>query len=318
MSVSSSLEINQRGEPMSLRLFLVSVATILWLGIVPVIAQDLENVQFTSIKAADNIYMLQGTGGNIGLFFGDDGVFLIDDQFAPLHEKLIAKIKELTGSADIDLGNAFLINTHFHGDHTGGNELLGASGAVIVAHENGRQRLTGESYVPFFDSRNPALPKAGLPVITFSSDITFHLNGDSVRVVHVSEAHTDGDAFVHFTEANVIHAGDILFMQTYPFIDLDNGGSVAGLIGGVEMLLAISDDKTKIIPGHGDMTDRAGLASYHKMLTSTFARVRQFVNEGKTLEQIQAAKPTAEFDSVFAGFISGGAFVGLLHRDLTE
>lgn len=303
---------------MSLRLFSVVVASILWLGVGTAAAQDFENVHFTSMKAADNIYMLQGAGGNIGLFFGDDGLFLIDDQFAPLHEKLIAKIKELTGNSDIDLGNAFLINTHFHGDHTGGNEQLGKSGAIIIAHENGRQRLTSENYVPFFDSRNPALPKAGLPVITFSSDITFHLNGDSVRVVHVGEAHTDGDAFVHFTRANVIHAGDILFMQTYPFIDLDNGGSVAGVIKGTEMILALSNDKTKIIPGHGDMTDRTGLESYLKMLTTTYATIGRLVDEGKTLEQIRSSRPTAEFDSEFEGFVSGDAFVGLLYRDLTE
>lgn len=303
---------------MSLRLFLVIVVSILLLEVVPTTAQDFENVQFTSVKAADNIYMLQGAGGNIGLFFGEDGIFLIDDQFAPLHEKLIAKINELTGSADIDLSNAFLINTHFHGDHTGGNELLGKSGAIIIAHENGRQRLTTENYVPFFDSRNAALPKAGLPVITFSKDITFHINGDSVRVVHVGQAHTDGDAFVHFTNANVIHAGDILFMQTYPFIDLDNGGSVTGVIKGTEMILALSNDKTRIIPGHGDLTDRAGLESYLKMLTTTYATVGRLVDDGKTLEQIQAAKPTAEFDAEFAGFITGDAFVGLLYRDLTE
>lgn len=303
---------------MSLRLFLVIVVSILLLEVVPTTAQDFENVQFTSVKAADNIYMLQGAGGNIGLFFGEDGIFLIDDQFAPLHEKLIAKINELTGSADIDLSNGFLINTHFHGDHTGGNELLGKSGAIIIAHENGRQRLTTENYVPFFDSRNAALPKAGLPVITFSKDITFHINGDSVRVVHVGQAHTDGDAFVHFTNANVIHAGDILFMQTYPFIDLDNGGSVTGVIKGTEMILALSNDKTRIIPGHGDLTDRAGLESYLKMLTTTYATVGRLVDDGKTLEQIQAAKPTAEFDAEFAGFITGDAFVGLLYRDLTE
>lgn len=303
---------------MSLRLSSVVVASILWLGVVSAAAQDFENVKFTSTKAADNIYMLQGAGGNIGLFFGEDGIFLIDDQFAPLHEKLIAKVNELTGSADIDLYNAFLINTHFHGDHTGGNELLGKSGAIIIAHENGRQRLTAENYVPFFDSHNAALPKAGLPVITFSKDITFHLNGDSVRVVHVGQAHTDGDAFVHFTKANVIHAGDILFMQTYPFIDLDNGGSVAGVIKGTEMILALCNDKTKIIPGHGDMTDRTGLAGYHKMLTTTYATVGRLVDDGKTLEQIQAVKPTAEFDAEFAGFVSGDAFVGLLYRDLTE
>lgn len=296
----------------------LTIAIIMLLVSVPVFAQDFDNVRLTPVKAADNIYMLQGAGGNIGLFFGPDGIFLIDDQFAPLHEKLIAVIEELVGDSVVDLSDVFLINTHFHPDHTGGNELLGDAGAVIIAHENGRQRLTVEQVIPFFDTRHPALAANGLPVITFSRDITLHLNGDSISVFHVGAAHTDGDAIVHFTKANVIHAGDILFMQTYPFIDLDNGGSVAGVIKATEQLLAIADDRTRIIPGHGNMTDRGGLERYYTMLTMTSERVSEMVAEGKTLEQIQAAKPTQEFDAEFSGFISGDAFVGLLYRNLSE
>lgn len=294
------------------------IAFVLLIGFVTAVAQNYDDVQYTTVKAAENIYMLQGAGGNIGLFFGPDGIFLIDDQFAPLHPKLIAAIGQLTGDSIPDMTGTFLINTHFHGDHTGGNELMGNAGAIIVAHKNTRQRLSVDQSVPFFDSRNPALPAGALPVITFSRDITFHLNGDSINIIHMSAAHTDGDAVVHFTGANVIHAGDIVFMQTYPFIDLDNGGSVAGTIKAVGILLSLCNNETKIIPGHGNMTDRAGMTQYYKMLTTSLENVRPMVADGKTLEQIRAAKPTQEFDSQFNGFISSDAFVGFLYRELSE
>jgi glyoxylase-like metal-dependent hydrolase (beta-lactamase superfamily II) len=283
------------------------------------IAQDYDNVQYTSVRAAENIHMLQGAGGNIGVFLGPDGVFLIDDQFAPLHEKLIAKIQELAAGTDADLARTFLINTHYHRDHTGGNELMGKAGAVIVAHENVRQRLTGEQVIEFLDARTPAMAPEGLPVITFSSDITFHLNGDSIAVIHVEYAHTDGDVIVQFTKANVIHAGDIVFTESYPFVDQENGGSVAGLIEAVETIIDLADDQTAIISGHGTLTDRAGLEQYHEMLSTIYERVARLVDEGKSLDEIQAAKPYVEFDSERSGgFISGDAFVGFIYQELGE
>lgn len=294
------------------------MVVVLMLGVGTAVAQDFDDVRFTSTKAADNIYMLQGAGGNIGLFLGPDGVFLIDDQFAPLHEKLIAQIEELAGNSGVDLDKAFLINTHLHHDHTGGNELLGEAGAVIVAHDNVRQRLSVDQAVPFLGSSNPALKADGLPVITFSQDITFHLNGDSVRVVYVGPAHTDGDAIVHFTKANVIHTGDIVFTQSYPFIDQGNGGSVAGELKALERIIALADDQTSIIPGHGNMTDRANLQQIHTMLASIFDGVKQMVADGKSLEQIQVAKLTQDYDSQFSTFISGDAFVGFIYGELTE
>ena len=281
-------------------------------------AQDLDKVQITSVKVTDNIYMLQGAGGNIGLSFGSDGIFIIDDQFAPLHEKIIAKIDELTGGTVAESANTFLLNTHFHGDHTGGNELLGKTGAVIMAHQNVRKKLSVEMNIPFFKSTNPAVADIGLPVITFEQDITLHLNGDEVNIIHVGPAHTDGDAIVHFSKADVIHGGDILFTSSYPFIDLDNGGSVSGVIAAVETILKLAGDKTKIIPGHGDLTDKAGIEAYHKMLSTIFESVSEMVADNKTLEQIIASKPTADFDVQFNGFISNEAFLGFLYRDLTE
>ncbi len=279
--------------------------------------QDFDKVQVKAVKAAGNIYMLQGQGGNIGLFFGKQGVFIIDDQFAPLHEKIIAKVKELAGDAS-ENAKTFVINTHFHGDHTGGNEQLGKMGAVIVSHENVRKRLSAEQVMKFFNSTNPAMPESGLPIITFNTSLTFHLNGDSVNIYHVGPAHTDGDVIVQFTKANVIHAGDIVFTNSYPFIDIDNGGSVAGVISATELLISFSDANTKIIPGHGDLTDKAGLEKYHKMLVTIYNSVKQMVSEQKTLEQIQAAKPTAEFDEDYQGFVSGDKFVEIIFSDLSS
>ncbi|MCH7691151.1 MAG: MBL fold metallo-hydrolase, partial [candidate division Zixibacteria bacterium] len=239
-------------------------------------------------------------------------------QFAPLHEKIIAKIDELTGSTVSKSVNTFLLNTHFHPDHTGGNELMGKTGTIIIAHDNVRNRITVEHSVPFFNMTSPPVPEIGLPVITFEQDITLHLNGDSVNIIYVGPAHTDGDAIVHFTKADVIHGGDILFTNSYPFIDLDNGGSVGGFIEAVEKILELAGENTKIIPGHGNIIGRTGLESYHKMLSSVFESVSAMVKDGKTLEQIVASKPTKEFDAQYSGFISNEAFLGLLYSDLTE
>ena len=280
--------------------------------------QAQEEAQIDATQLADNVYMLTGQGGNLGLSVGPDGAFLIDDQFAPLHEMIVSKIEELAGElVDVEQ-NTFLLNTHFHPDHTDGNELMGAEGAVILAHENVRRRLAVEQVVPFFDMRHPALKPSGLPVLTFTRDVTLHLNGDEIEVFHVGgPAHTDGDAAVHFTQANVIHAGDIVFIGTYPFIDMDNGGSAAGVIAAVEKILARCDDATQIIPGHGPVVDKAGLTEYHAMLTETYAAVKALVESGKTLEEVQAAQPTAKHDAAWSTFIKADGYVSFLYRDLT-
>jgi len=210
---------------------------------------------------ADNIYMLTGNGGNIGLFLGNDGTFIVDDQFAPLTDKILAVIKSVGG--DIP---RFLLNTHFHGDHTGGNENLGKAGTLIVSHDNVRERLVNGSYIDAFGMNAPPADKAALPVITFSKDMHFHINDESVRAIHVASAHTDGDSFIHFEKANVVHAGDVFFNGFYPFIDVDNGGSVRGTIEAVDVILAMTDSKSKIIPGHGPLGDRAQLQAYRDML----------------------------------------------------
>lgn len=182
-----------------------------------------EEQKITPVTVAEGIYMLVGEGGNIGLFVGEDGTFLIDDQFAPLTGKILAAIKSLGGDYP-----RFLINTHFHGDHTGGNEKLGKGGALIFSHDNVRERLARGFSVEAFNMKQPGYAREGLPVVTFAEDIGFHLNGDTIRVIHVPNAHTDGDSFIHFKKANVIHAGDFFFNGFYPFIDVNHGGSLKG------------------------------------------------------------------------------------------
>lgn len=280
-------------------------------------AQNMDDVQINSIKITDNIYMLQGRGGNIGLCFGKNGIFIIDDQFAPLHDKITKAIKEISKGAVPAKSKMFVINTHFHGDHTGGNELMGKSGAVIIAHENVRKRLSTEQFSKFFNSTTPPLAETGLPMITFTTDITFHINDDSVHVVHMPPAHTDGDAIVHFMKSNVIHTGDIIFTGRYPIIDLERGGSVKGVIESARYIATICDSTTKVIPGHGNLTDKAGVLHYAKMLSTIRERVEKMVSEGKTLEQIMAAKPSAEFDTEYNNSTPDERFLGVIYTDVT-
>ena len=276
-------------------------------------AQQAE-VSFTMTEVAQGIYMLKGQGGNIGLSVGDDGVFMIDDQYAPLTEGIRAEIAKIT-----DQPVRFLINTHWHGDHTGGNENLGKGGTVIVAHENVRHRMSSDQFMTFFEREVPASPGGALPVITFDSTVTFHLNGDDIRAFHVEHAHTDGDAIIHFPGANVIHAGDVLFNGQYPFIDMDSGGSVNGVIAAIDRILALCDDKTRIIPGHGALANAADLRVYRSMLANVRDRVAVMVAQGKTLEEVQAAGPSAEFDGQWGnGFINPQNFVREIYLDQTR
>jgi glyoxylase-like metal-dependent hydrolase (beta-lactamase superfamily II) len=251
-------------------------------------------VKITPIQLTDQIYMLIGKGGNIGLFIGDDGSFLIDDQFAPLTEKILTAIRSVGGNVP-----KFLINTHYHGDHTGGNENLGKAGALIFSHDNVRERLRAGSFIQEFKKKRPGLSKEGLPVVTFSEDISFHLNNDTIHVMHVPMAHSDGDSFVHFKKANVIHTGDIFFNGFYPFIDVHHGGSLKGMITAVDRVLLLADDQTKIIPGHGPLADKTQLVSYRQMLNTAFERLRKLKAEGKTAKEAVAAEPLEDLDEIW-------------------
>ncbi len=249
--------------------------------------------------------LVMPSAGNVGVSAGPDGVFIIDDQFAPMAPKIAAAVAKLT-----DQPVRYILNSHWHGDHTGGNASFGKQGYVIVAHDNVRTRMSKEHFSAFFNSTTPPSPPEALPVITFSDRMTFHFNGDTVRVEHVNNAHTDGDAIFHFEKADVLHAGDVFVLYGYPFIDLSSGGSVAGMIRGVDRILEIAGQDTLIIPGHGAVVNRARVAGFRDLLTGSRDRVRKLIAEGKTLPDIIAAKPLASFDADWGqGFVKADQFV---------
>jgi len=266
-------------------------------------------VNITPVPITKQIYMITGEGGNIGLFIGGDGTFLIDDQFAPLTEKIVEAIKSVGGDYP-----KFLINTHYHGDHTGGNEKLGKEGTLIFSHDNVRERLKTGSFIKAFNMKRASVVQEGLPVVTFSTDISFHLNGDTVRAVHVPHAHTDGDSFIYFKEANVIHAGDFFFNGFYPFIDVTHGGSLRGMIKAVDKVLSMADDSTKIIAGHGPMGDKKQLTGYRQMLETAYDRLKKLKAEGKSAKQAVAAKPLADLEETWGdGLFKGDQWIELIY-----
>ncbi|OUR91527.1 MBL fold metallo-hydrolase [Flavobacteriales bacterium 34_180_T64] len=262
--------------------------SILFLG-TSTYAQGLDDVRIKTTKLSENVYMLVGAGGNIGISVGDDGVFIIDDQFAALTSKIEAAIRKLS-----DKPFQFLVNTHFHGDHTGGNENIHNLGATIIAHDNVRQRL---ETTPKRDKTMNS--KDALPVITFNDKLNLHVNGEKVTIFHAEHAHTDGDALLYFTKSNVLHTGDTYFKGWYPYIDLNAGGSVNGYIEAVKQGLNVINEDTKIIPGHGSLSNKKEYESYLVMLETLKTRILEEIKKGRSEDEVSADNSiTKTFDDL--------------------
>ena len=281
----------------------------------PLLAQDAPpEVTFEATELAPGLYMLVGVGGfgggNVGLLKGEDGVVMVDDSFPPHIEKLAAAVAKVAG-APVD----FVINTHVHGDHLGGNPAFHDKGATIVAHDNVRDRLVKNGF-PTPDGVEPAPPEM-LPVLTFDDTVTFHLNGQESHVFHVADAHTDGDAIIHFKNADVIHMGDVFFHTLFPYIDVDNGGGVDGYIAAQEKVLAMASDSTKIIPGHGPLANKKDLEASIKMLKVARDSIGAMIKDGKTIEEILEAKPLAEYEAQSWQFISTERMIRQVHRSIS-
>jgi glyoxylase-like metal-dependent hydrolase (beta-lactamase superfamily II) len=269
--------------------------------------QDFSKVEIKVTKVAGSVYMLEGSGGNIGVSVGDDGVVIVDDQFAPLAPKIKAALKGIT-----DKPLRFVLNTHFHGDHTGGNAQFGSE-ATIIAHENVRKRLQ-EGTTVGGNSSSPT-PKEALPVITFNDRATVHLNGEDIRAIHFPNGHTDGDSVIFFPKSNVVHMGDDFVTYGFPFVDVHSGGSVGGMIAGVEKVLTLVPEDVKIIPGHGPISSPSDVRKFVEMLKDTRRLVAKAMADGKTAEQMKSDHILAQYEDLGKGFIKTDAWIDLL---LTE
>lgn len=293
-----------------MKVFLLLVVSMLF-AVTASAQTDFSKVQMKATKVAGNVYMLEGAGGNIGVSVGDDGLLIVDDQFAPLADKIRAALK---GIADKKLH--FILNTHWHGDHTGGNVAFGPE-ATIIAHDNVRKRLATEQKSTVFNTTTPPSPKEALPVITFDQTLTVHFNGEDIRAIHYPHGHTDGDSVIFFSASNVVHLGDDFFAGRFPFVDLESGGSVEGLIKNVGELITKIPNDAKLIPGHGPISTLDDLKSYHRMLQQTTEIVRGKIKVGKTLDQIKSEGLPAEWAPWGAGFIKTDRWVETIYKSLT-
>jgi cyclase len=276
------------------------------------VAQE-KAVEYITTTLSPTVTMIKGRGGNVAVSVGEDGVFIIDDQMQPLTDQLLASIRTVS-----DQPIRFVINTHYHGDHVGGNEGIGKSGAVIIAHDNVRVRMSRDEFSNFMGETTEAWPKDSLPVVTFNDQVTLQLNGEAVTATHVPHGHTDGDSIVFFPSSNVLHMGDIYFNGMYPYIDLDGGGSIQGMISAVERGMELANSETQVIPGHGAMSNLEELTAYHAFLVAARDNVQALVNQGMSLQQAIAAKPTAEWDDTLGNvWIKPEQLVIFIYNSLT-
>jgi glyoxylase-like metal-dependent hydrolase (beta-lactamase superfamily II) len=271
--------------------------------------QDISDVEIKATQVRGNIYMLEGRGGNIGVSVGDDGILIVDDQYAPLSEKIRAALSKLNNGP-----LKFVLNTHWHGDHTGGNPFFGKE-ATIVAHANVRQRLMTEQRRG--ERVTPPLPKEGWPVITLESSLSLHFNGEEIKVLHFPQGHTDGDCVIFFVNANVVHMGDDFFVARFPFVDLASGGDVDGLIKNIEQIIAQLPADVKIIPGHGPISTLDDLKTYHRMLMETTKAIRQGIAAGTSLDELKKQGFAEEWKSWGSGFISTERWIETIHQNFS-
>jgi len=276
--------------------------------------QDFSKITLKTIQVSENIYMLQGqggfAGGNLAVLVGDDGVLMVDDQLAPMHVRIKLALKELS-----DANLKFILNTHWHGDHTGGNAKF-SDLATVVAHKNVYKRMSTDQ--EGFFGKTPASPKEAWPVITFDDSMNFHFNNEEIHFKHYPNGHTDGDGVVYFTKSKVIHMGDLLFTGLFPFVDLDSGGNVFNFIANIKSILDWLPEDAKVIPGHGELTDVEGLKNYHMMLVETSNYVVEQEKADKTLDEIQAKGLPEKWSSYAAGFIDSDNWIAFIYNSLEK
>ncbi len=292
----------------------IGLASLSLMSLSALAQQDFSAVEIETVDVADGLYMLIGQGGNIALSTGDDGAFIVDTQFAPLSEKIQAAVNDAGGDTV-----RFVINTHYHGDHMGGNENFNAAGATIMAHDNVQVRLTTEQVSTMDGSTTPPAPAGAVPVVTYPSRMTFHWNGNTVNLYHAANAHTDGDSIVHFTNLNAFHMGDAFVNGGFPFVDVNAGGSLAGIIAGADIVLNRSNTATRIIPGHGDLATPDDLRAFRDMLQTMHQRIQALVDEGMSEDEVVAANPAAEFEAQWGGgFMNGENFTRFSFRSMAD
>ncbi len=268
-------------------------------------------MKIQTTKLSDNLYLLEGAGGNVAVYVWDEGALLVDDKLAPASPDVRAAVAAITSKPI-----RFVVNSHFHRDHSGGNEAMASDGSVIVAHENVRRRMSVDSFIAVFGRNSPASPPKALPVVTFTNDVTLHLGDEEISVVHVDPAHTDGDSFVKFGKANFLHMGDCFLNGSYPVIDSSSGGTFTGTIAAADTALGMLDAETRIIPGHGPIGTAADLRQWREMLATILDRVKTSASSGQTLDQVKAGQPTREWEGRFPrSFVTSDHVVEEAYRE---